>query len=86
MNMQNRMMVKSIVSQVTSSADATFWLRRLADGTLQVLVCSDVLSRGIDVAGVSLVVNYDAPSCVCDVLLCPHIVLGASRSDAECGA
>ena len=30
--MQNRMMVKSIVSQVTSSADATFWLRRLADG------------------------------------------------------
>ena len=37
-------------------------LKRLADGTTQVLVCSDVLSRGIDVSGVTLVVNYDAPS------------------------
>lgn len=37
-------------------------LKRLADGSTQVLVCSDVLSRGIDVSGVSLVVNYDAPS------------------------
>ena len=37
-------------------------LKKLAKGTLQVLVCSDVLSRGIDVAGVTLVVNYDAPS------------------------
>lgn len=37
-------------------------LKRLANGSTQVLVCSDVLSRGIDVSGVSLVVNYDAPS------------------------
>ena len=37
-------------------------LKRLANGTTQVLVCSDVLSRGIDVSGVTLVVNYDAPS------------------------
>ena len=30
--MQNRKMVQPIVSQVTSSADDTFWLCRLADG------------------------------------------------------
>jgi ATP-dependent RNA helicase DDX51/DBP6 len=37
-------------------------LAHLADGSVQVLVCSDVLSRGIDVSGVALVLNYDAPS------------------------
>ena len=58
-------------------------LRRLADGTLQVLVCSDVLSRGIDVAGVSLVVNYDAPSCVANALLRILFTTPFSRSDFE---
>lgn len=39
-------------------------LQELASGKLGVLVCSDVLSRGIDIAGkgVGMVINYDSPS------------------------
>jgi superfamily II DNA/RNA helicase len=39
-------------------------LAQLAAGTLDTIVCSDVLSRGIDVGGrgVGMVVNYDSPA------------------------
>ncbi|MBS0195638.1 MAG: DEAD/DEAH box helicase [Planctomycetes bacterium] len=36
-------------------------MRRLRDGQLSVLVCSDLASRGIDVDDVSHVINYDLP-------------------------
>ncbi|MSQ88351.1 MAG: DEAD/DEAH box helicase [Betaproteobacteria bacterium] len=36
-------------------------LQRLRDGKLKVLVATDVAARGIDVPGINLVVNYDAP-------------------------
>ena len=36
-------------------------MRNFKSGKVKVLVGTDVLSRGIDVEGVSLVVNYDAP-------------------------
>jgi superfamily II DNA/RNA helicase len=34
------------------------------DGTLQILVATDIASRGIDVASISHVINYDIPSTV----------------------
>src|SRR5205814_10499731 len=34
---------------------------RVRDGSLRVLVATDVAARGIDVPGINLVVNYDAP-------------------------
>jgi ATP-dependent RNA helicase RhlE len=34
------------------------------DGSLQILVATDIASRGIDVAGISHVINYDIPSTV----------------------
>ncbi|HEY0770737.1 MAG TPA: DEAD/DEAH box helicase, partial [Sphingobacteriaceae bacterium] len=37
-------------------------LRSFKNRKLQVLIGTDVLSRGIDVEGISLVVNFDAPS------------------------
>jgi len=37
-------------------------LRKLEVGDLQVLVCSDALARGIDVASLAGVISYDAPS------------------------
>lgn len=36
-------------------------LKGFKDGKYDVLVCTSVLARGIDVTGVTLVVNYDAP-------------------------
>ena len=36
-------------------------LQRFRDGKVQVLVATDVMSRGIDVSGIDAVVNYDVP-------------------------
>ncbi len=36
-------------------------LQRLRDGRMRVLVATDVAARGIDVAGISHVINFDAP-------------------------
>ena len=36
-------------------------LTRFRDGRVQVLVATDVMSRGIDVSGIDAVVNYDVP-------------------------
>jgi len=41
--------------------DRTRTLNRLRDGSVKVLVATDVAARGIDVPGINLVVNYDAP-------------------------
>jgi superfamily II DNA/RNA helicase len=41
--------------------ERTRTLNRLRDGRMKVLVATDVAARGIDVAGINLVVNYDAP-------------------------
>jgi ATP-dependent RNA helicase DDX52/ROK1 len=37
-------------------------IQRFRDGETWILICTDVLSRGIDVLGIKLVVNYDFPS------------------------
>ncbi|CAJ0596809.1 unnamed protein product [Cylicocyclus nassatus] len=36
-------------------------LKRFKNGTTRVLICSDVLSRGVDVEDIDCVVNYDLP-------------------------
>ncbi len=41
--------------------ERTRTLNRLRDRSVKVLVATDVASRGIDVPGINLVVNYDAP-------------------------
>ena len=37
-------------------------LKRIKDGEFQYVVCSDIASRGIDISGVSHVINFDLPS------------------------
>jgi len=37
-------------------------LRKFRTGEIWVLICTDVLSRGIDIYGVNLVINYDLPT------------------------
>jgi superfamily II DNA/RNA helicase len=44
-----------------SQKDRTRTLNALRDGRMRVLVATDVAARGIDVPGINLVVNYDAP-------------------------
>ncbi len=41
--------------------ERTRTLDRLREGSMRVLVATDVAARGIDVPGINLVVNYDAP-------------------------
>ncbi len=45
-----------------SQEQRTKALARFRDGRIRVLVATDVVSRGIDVEGISHVVNYDAPT------------------------
>ncbi|HEX6297572.1 MAG TPA: DEAD/DEAH box helicase [Burkholderiales bacterium] len=47
-------------------SDRTRTLNQLRDGRMRVLVATDVAARGIDVPGINLVVNYDAPRQACD--------------------
>ena len=48
--------------------ERTRTLNRLRDGSMRVLVATDVAARGIDVPGINLVVNYDAPRMAEDYL------------------
>ena len=41
--------------------ERTRTLNRMRDGSVRILVATDVAARGIDVPGINLVVNYDAP-------------------------
>ncbi|RYZ24523.1 MAG: DEAD/DEAH box helicase, partial [Chitinophagaceae bacterium] len=36
-------------------------VRRFADGSLRVLIATDIVARGIDISGVSHVINFDLP-------------------------
>ena len=56
-------------------------LQRLRDGRMRVLVATDVAARGIDVAGISHVINFDAPRSAEDYL--HRIGRRASRSAAS---
>jgi len=47
-------------------SDRTRTLNQVRDGRMRVLVATDVAARGIDVPGINLVVNYDAPRQVPD--------------------
>ena len=48
--------------------ERTRTLNQLRDGRMRVLVATDVAARGIDVPGINLVVNYDAPRMAEDYL------------------
>lgn len=55
-------------------------LRLFKNGKVQILVATDILSRGIDVKGINLVVNYDVPSDGEDYV---HRVGRTARADAD---
>jgi superfamily II DNA/RNA helicase len=55
-------------------------LARFARGDVEVLVATDVAARGIDLDGIALVVNYDAPSTAADYT---HRVGRTARAGAD---
>jgi ATP-dependent RNA helicase RhlE len=63
-----------------SQAQRTDALSRFKDGTLQVLVATDIAARGIDVEALSHVVNFDVPNVPEDYI---HRVGRTARAEAE---
>ncbi|MEM1002617.1 MAG: C-terminal helicase domain-containing protein, partial [Bacteroidota bacterium] len=55
-------------------------LRNFKNGNLQVLVATDILSRGIDVKGINLVINNSVPSDAEDYI---HRIGRTARADAD---
>lgn len=54
-------------------------LRKFENGQVQILVATDILSRGIDVDGIQLVINYDMPPDPEDYI---HRIGRTARADA----
>ena len=50
------------MSRQVGSAERAEYIQAAQAGKVRVIVCSDLTSRGIDLPGVRLVVNYDPPN------------------------
>jgi ATP-dependent RNA helicase RhlE len=55
-------------------------LQAFRNGNLKIVVATDVLSRGIDIKGIDLVINYDCPSDAEDYV---HRIGRTARADAS---
>ncbi|XP_018654713.1 putative dead box ATP-dependent RNA helicase [Schistosoma mansoni] len=51
----------NVISSDKTEAQRASVVRAFREGQLHVLICTDLLGRGIDFKGVSMVVNYDVP-------------------------
>ncbi|CAH8668390.1 DEAD (Asp-Glu-Ala-Asp) box polypeptide 52 [Schistosoma haematobium] len=51
----------NVISSDKTEAQRASVIRAFREGQLHVLICTDLLGRGIDFKGVSMVVNYDVP-------------------------
>lgn len=55
-------------------------LRKFKNGSIRIVVATDVLSRGIDVKNIDMVVNYDVPNDAADYV---HRIGRTARAEAE---
>jgi len=65
-HLSNELHIKEIKADALHG-DKDHWarqksLKRFVDGDVRVLVCTDVAARGIDVKGITHVINYDTPT------------------------
>lgn len=63
-----------------SQDERTKALQKFKNGTVPVIVATDVLARGIDIDNVSLIINYDVPKTVDDYI---HRIGRTGRYDKE---
>ena len=73
------MEVAAMHSDLTQD-DRKIVLRKFENGQIPVLVATDILSRGIDVDGIRLVINYDMPGDAEDYI---HRIGRTARADAN---
>ncbi|KAI8150173.1 P-loop containing nucleoside triphosphate hydrolase protein [Fennellomyces sp. T-0311] len=55
-----KIVVADYSSELTKSDRKTI-MKRFADGEINLLICSDLIGRGIDLDNVAVVINYDVP-------------------------
>ncbi|CEF67436.1 Probable ATP-dependent RNA helicase DDX52 [Strongyloides ratti] len=54
----------ALLTSKVSDKDKDFIIEKFRLGSIYILVCTELLGRGLDVAGVNLVVNYDLPTSI----------------------
>merc|ERR1712157_532872 len=59
--MTQRDFTVSVIHAELGQEERSLVMRQFRSGSSRVLICTDLLARGIDVQQVSLVVNYDLP-------------------------
>jgi ATP-dependent RNA helicase DDX51/DBP6 len=59
----NALSVAEMTSNVTRQQRSEL-IQKFSNREIAVLVCSDVMARGIDIAGVRMVINYDCPTAI----------------------
>merc|ERR1711941_64867 len=59
--MTQRDFTVSVIHAELGQEERSLVMRQFQSGSSRVLICTDLLARGIDVQQVSLVINYDLP-------------------------
>uniref|UniRef100_A0A0N5BXA6 Probable ATP-dependent RNA helicase DDX52 n=1 Tax=Strongyloides papillosus TaxID=174720 RepID=A0A0N5BXA6_STREA len=54
----------ALITSEVSDKDKEFILEKFRLGNIYILICTELLGRGLDVVGVNLVVNYDLPTSI----------------------
>uniref|UniRef100_A0A0K0DV09 ATP-dependent RNA helicase n=1 Tax=Strongyloides stercoralis TaxID=6248 RepID=A0A0K0DV09_STRER len=54
----------ALMTSKVSDKDKNFILEKFRLGSIYILICTELLGRGLDVVGVNLVVNYDLPTSI----------------------
>merc|ERR1712046_329672 len=59
--MTQRDFTVSVIHAELGQEERSLVMRQFQSGSSRVLICTDLLARGIDIQQVSLVINYDLP-------------------------
>merc|ERR1712046_503005 len=60
--MTQRDFTVSVIHAELGQEERSLVMRQFRSGSSRILICTDLLARGIDVQQVSLVINYDLPA------------------------
>ena len=78
--LQRRRLTVAAIESGMEQSEREQVLRKFKNGSIPIVVATDVLSRGIDVKGIELVINYDVPGDGEDYV---HRIGRTARAEAE---